>query len=153
MLWDAIFKEIVRNSEIGTNDLKMTMGNSYTGLAKIGGLKHAWTLAIRNGERALMVWRDIDDKDEEFNMLQFLSGIYVHAYVDNQNKKLLDRSLDKLNFCVSAAKFGKEEWKGMLRDFQKMTDDVNEVKGGGKEVTYPKTSKGHFNELEFQLIM
>jgi len=147
------FKEIAKNAQVGADDLRRTLGNSYVGLAKVGSLKHAWTLAIRNGERALIVWRDIEDKDEEFEMLQLLSGIYVHAYVDNGNMKLLDRSLDKLKFCVSAAKFGKQEWQDMLPEFEKMSDNVNEVKANGKTVTYNKRSKGNFHDLLFELVM
>ena len=147
------FRDVAKYSEIGANDLKNTLGNAYVGLAKIGGFNKAWTLAIRNGERALMIWREIENKEDEFDMLQLMAGVYAHAYVDNQNKKLLDRSADKLKFCMSAAKFGKPEWRKMVNDFEQMIDNVNEAKIGGKVVKYNENSRGYFHELIFELVM
>ena len=147
------FRDVAKYSEIGANDLKNTLGNAYVGLAKIGGFRKAWTLAIRNGERALMIWREIESKEDEFDMLQLMAGVYAHAYVDNRNKKLLDRSVDKLKFCMSAAKFGKPEWKKMVNDFEQMIDNVNEAKIGGKVVKYNENSRGNFHELVIELVM
>ena len=37
----------------------------------------------------------------------------------------------------------------MLPEFEKMSDNVNEVKANGKTVTYNKRSKGNFHDLLF----
>ena len=119
---------------------------------KIGGFNKAWTLAIRNGERALMIWREIESKEDEFEMLQLMAGVYAHAYVANQNKKLLDRSADKLKFCMSAAKFGKPEWRKMVNDFEQMIDNVNEAKIEERYSSTTKIAVGIFTSWYLSLL-
>jgi chromosome segregation ATPase len=148
-----LYQQVIRYTKDGKHDLGVLSGEAYSGIARIGGYKGSWLMGIRNMERTLQIWREVEEKAREYESLLLAAGFYCHAYVQNRNPNLLDRAIDKCRALVVAANFsGNPVWKEELGTYNKFIHDVEQVKAGNKKVSYGEETTGHMQYLTFSLL-